>query len=160
MDNKKSNSEGLIIFVAAFILILVVLYFAFFRDDGNNMSNTLNDNNVNIYENSIYNNNLNNNNKDIEILDANAKEFYERVKNGITLNGKLIDIPAEYITRLTNKIGVEGYKLSESVKNTINSKFDEIENTLKENNVSDINEIDEQTKKKIDGLIDDIERAL
>ena len=154
--------------------ICCCILFMFFRntEDENmtNMNNTgtnnQSNNQVDIYDRenglgsgitSTENNNINDN---ITIADENANNFYKRVKKGITLNGKLVDVPREYITRLTDKIGEAGYEMTDDVSKTVNSKYDEIEKTLADNNVSDINDLDSTTKDKIDTLINDIRNVL
>ena len=167
MSKRKGDATITIIIVVVVILIIAVTYFMFFRNTDNNdttnmnnagTNNETNDNQVGIYNNGSNLNGIDNN--DITIADTNANEFYQRVKKGITLNGKLIEVPAEYMKRLTNKIGTTGYTLSNEAKETVNAKYDEIEKTLNDNNVSDINDLDAATKDKVESLIKDIENAL
>lgn len=174
MTKRKGDAAVTIIIVVVVILIILVSYFMFFRntndDNTGNMNNTSNagtnngantgtDNNVDIYgnNNSSITDNIGEN---ITISDENANSFYQRVKKGITLNGKLVEVPTEYMARLTNKIGATGYKLTDEASKTVNAKYDEIEKTLANNNVSDINDLDATTKDKIETLIQDIEDAL
>lgn len=174
MTKRKGDAAVTIIIIVVVILIILVSYFMFFRNnDTGNINNTGTNNGINndrnnqvgIYDNSSLSNNnnsssTNNMTDNITIADENANTFYQRVKKGITLNGKLIEVPAEYLTRLTNKIGATGYKLTNEASKTVNDKYDEIEKTLADNNVSDINDLDAQTKDKVQSLIKDIENAL
>lgn len=167
MSKRKGDATITIIIVVVVILIIAVTYFMFFRNTDNNdttnMNNAGTNNETNDNQVGIYNDigNLDNDtNDDITIADTNANEFYQRVKKGITLNGKLIEVPAEYMKRLTNKIGETGYTLSNEAKETVNAKYDEIEKTLNDNKVSDINDLDAATKDKVESLIKDIENAL
>ncbi len=165
MNKKKGDATIAVIIIIVVALIIIASYFMFFRNGTNNETENMNNNssnngtnnNVNIYDND----NLSSDMKEsLTLSDANARDFYERVKKGITLNGKLVEVPAKYMARLTDKIGAEGYKLTNDAKKTVNSKFDEIEKTLSNNKVSDINDLDNKTKDKIEELINDIEKAL
>lgn len=188
MIKRKGDAAVTIIIVVVVILIILVSYFMFFRntDDDNtgNMDNVgtnnetnnqvgIYDNNNDFMNNDDFDNNTDNtnndmtgnrssniNNNDVTIANENANNFYQRVKRGITLNGNLVEVPAEYMTRLINKIGEVGYELTDSASNIVNSKYDEIEQTLQDNNVSDINDLDAATKDKVGSLIQDIENAL
>lgn len=165
MKQRKGDTMIAIVIIVVIILIIIASYFMFFRGTKDENMNDNQNHQIDVYDqnnNHISNENdmSNNVDQDIEILDANAKSFYERVKKGITLNGKLIEVPAEYLTRLTNKIGAKRYRLSDEGKKIVNNKLDEIEKTLKDHNVSDINDLDSATKDKVDSLIHDIEKAL
>ena len=164
MNKRKGDTAITVIIIIVVVLILLVSYFMFFRNTNNDNVNDLNNgttnNDVNIY-NDKDNGNMSSDLVDgINLADANARDFYERVKKGVTLNGKLVEVPEKYITRLTNKISGEGYKLSNDAKKEVNKKYDEIEKTLADNKVSDINDLDDKTKDKIEELIADIEKAL
>lgn len=164
MNKKRGDTTVTVIIIIVVVLIVLVSYFMFFRNTDNNNVTDLNNggtnSGVNIY-NDRNNGNMSSDLVDgINLSDANARDFYDRVKKGITLNGKLVEVPAKYITRLTNKISGEGYKLSNDAKREVNAKYDEIEKTLADNNVSDINDLDAKTKDKIEELIADIEKAL
>lgn len=176
MTKRRGDAAVTIIIVVVVILIILVSYFMFFRnmedDNAGNLNNQNNENNATNDEVGIYGNDsdmLNDGmddgaqddvNDNMTISDANANNFYQRVKSGITLNGNLIEVPAEYMTRLTNKIGEVGYTLTDEASQTVNSKYDEIVRTLTDNNISDINDLDAKTKDRIDTLVQDIENAL
>lgn len=165
MNKKRGDTAITVIIIIVVVLIVLVSYFMFFRNNTtdnnvNDLNNGETNNGVNIYDNKDNGNMSSDLIDGINLSDANARDFYDRVKKGITLNGKLVEVPAKYITRLTNKISGEGYKLSNDAKKEVNAKYDEIEKTLADNNVSDINDLDAKTKDKIEELIADIEKAL
>lgn len=163
MNKRKGDTTITVIIIIVVVLIIIASYFMFFRKTNNTNTNPIDtnknntNNNLNIYDNSSLSGDMQ---ESINLSDANARDFYERVKKGITLNGKLVEVPAKYMSRITDKIGVEGYKLTNDAKKTVNSKFDEIEKTLADNKVSDIKDLDDKTKDKIEELVNDIEKAL
>lgn len=159
MNNKDENNKysNIIIIVIIAIVILLAIYLLFFRPMTNAEDNTTDQTN------SI-SHNLTNSNGDIkdeiEIADANTKELYERVKNGITLNGKLIEVPKTYMDKITKKVTAEGYKITDDTKKTISSKLDEIESIIKNEGKDDINDLSNDSKEKIKEIYNEIDKML
>ena len=148
-NDKDTKYSNIIVIIILVIVVLLALYLIFFKPTQNN---TQNNNTQNSAENMV---------KDtIEIADANAKELYERVKKGITLNGKLIEVPKTYMDKITKKVTATGYKITDDTKKAISDKLDEIENILKSEGKTDINELSSESKEKIKGIYNDIDKML
>lgn len=148
-NDKDTKYSNIIVIIILVIVVLLALYLIFFKPTQNN---TQNNNTQNSAENMV---------KDtIEIADANAKELYERVKKGITLNGKLIEVPKTYMDKITKKVTATGYKITDDTKKAISGKLDEIENILKSEGKTDINELSSESKEKIKGIYNDIDKML
>lgn len=168
-DENNNNTITTIIIIVIVIIVLLAIYFMFFRnrDDIDNINNDLNNDNL---ENNIYNAEDNmiddmddmkqNTEDDFEIIDENARNFYEGLKRGIILNGKLIEVPAEYITKVGNKIKVEGYKLSDDAKKGIDDKMSQIQDIFNKEGKSDINELSETSRENVNKLMQDINNML
>ncbi len=153
-ENNGDNSSKVVIWIIGIILVIVIILIFFMGN--NNDSND--DINTNIYQSTSQNDNVLEDT--INIVDANTKELYERVKNGITIDGKLIEVPAEYMKKITTKITAEGYKITDETKTAINSKLDEIENIIKSEGKTDIKELSDDSKTKIKNIAKDIEDML
>ncbi len=154
-ENNGDNSSKVVIWIILGIIFVIAIILIFFR--GNNDDNN-NDINTNIYQSTNQNDNVLEDT--INIVDTNTKELYERVKNGITMDGKLIEVPAEYMKKITTKITAEGYKITDETKTAINSKLDEIENIIKSEGKTDIKELSESSQTKIKNIAKDIEDML
>lgn len=156
-NNKKDNNVGKIIAIILIsILALIALYMLFFNNMDNNTTNDNTD--VNIYNSA---NQITDSAKNtIEIADANAKELYERVKKGITLDGKLIEVPANYMKNITEKVTATGYKITDDTKTAINNKLDEIENIIRGEGKTDINKLSVESQNKIQNIAKEIEAML
>ncbi len=160
MENKNGNTNIFLIIITI-IVVIIAIYFIFFN---NNMPGNLENNNGN---NSVSNtvDNVANSTKDIvsdtvNIVDENAKSLYNRVKTGITIDGKVIEVPANYIKKITNKVTKEGYKMTDETKNAINSKLDEIENIVRSEGKTDIKDLSDSSQSKIKSIASDIENML
>ncbi len=153
MNKKNGSATGYIILVIAVILVLAICAMIFGSNNMNNDSTT-----PDIYdqysqgENAIENT--------MQIADANAKELYDRVKNGITLDGKLIEVPASYMKKITDKITKTGYKMADDTKTAINGKLDEVEGIIRSEGKTDINELSKDSQDKIKSIAKDIEDML
>ena len=89
MNKKNGNASVYIIIV---IVILAICAMIFGGDNTNDdLTSTPDSFNNSMQEGSNAIKNT------IEIADANAKELYDRVTKGITLDGKLIEVPANYM---------------------------------------------------------------
>ena len=158
MDNKNNDCKTCktIAIILISILSIIALYMIFFNDMSDNNQNDNMD--VNIYNSA---NQMMDTAKDtIEIADENAKELYERAKNGITLDGKLIEVPANYMKKITDKVTSTGYKITNDTKTAINNKLDEIENIIRGEGKSDINELSQESQNKIRKIATEIENML
>lgn len=153
MNKKNGSATGYIILVIAVILVLAICAMIFGSNNMNNDSTT-----PDIYdqysqgENAIENT--------MQIADANAKELYDRVTNGITLDGKLIEVPASYMKKITDKITKTGYKMADDTKTAINGKLDEVEGIIRSEGKTDINELSKESQDKIKSIAKDIEDML
>lgn len=155
-ENNESNGNGSKIFIIIIIaaLILLALWFIFFRD--NNKDNT--PATPNIYQSA---NQVGNAVGDtVNIVDENAKALYNRVKNGITLNGKLIEVPASYMKKITDKVSAAGYKMTDDTRRVIDAKLDDIESTLRNEGKSDIKDLSKESQDKIKNIASEIEKML
>lgn len=151
-NDKDTKYSNIIVIIILVIVVLLALYLIFFKPMQNNTPNNNMNNTQNSAENMV---------KDtVEIADANAKELYERVKKGITLNGKLIEVPKTYMDKITKKVTATGYKITDDTKKAISAKLDEIENILRSEGKTDINELSSESKEKIKGIYNDIDKML
>lgn len=151
-NDKNNKYSNIIVIIILAIVILLALYLIFFKSMSNNTPSTNSNSAQNSAENTV---------KDsIEITDANTKELYERVKKGITLNGKLIEVPKTYMDKITKKITATGYKITDDTKKVISGKLDEIENILKSEGKTDINDLSNESKEKIKVIYNDIDKML
>lgn len=154
-DNNENNGNGSKIFIIIIIavLILLAIWFIFFRGDNNNNTTT-----PNIYQaTNEFGNAVGNT---VNIVDENAKMLYDRVKKGITLDGKLIEVPASYMKKITDKVSAKGYKMTADTKKAIDSKLDEIEATIRSEGKTDIKDLSKESQDKIKGIAKDIENML
>ena len=129
-ENEKDTSK-IVIWIILGILLIIAIFLIFFK--GNNNNDNLS---TNIYQSTNQTDNVIDDT--INIVDANTKELYERVKEGITINGKLIEVPSSYMKKITDKITTEGYKITDETKTAVNNKLDEIETILKTEGKTDI----------------------
>lgn len=151
-NDKDTKYSNIIVIIILVIVVLLSLYLIFFKPMQNNTPNTNMNNTQNSAKNMV---------KDtVEIADANTKELYERVKKGITLNGKLIEVPKTYMDKITKKVTATGYKITDDTKKAISAKLDEIESILKSEGKTDINELSSESKEKIKGIYNDIDKML
>ena len=154
MNKRNGSSSGYIILVIAVILILAICAMIFGKNDMNNDNNTT----TNIYEPNAQGTNVVEDT--INIVDENAKELYDRVAKGITLDGKLIEVPADYMKKITNKITATGYKMTDETKTAINNKLDEVENIVRGEGKNDIKDFSEDSQNKLKSIAKDIEDML
>lgn len=153
-QNENNKYSNILIIVIIAIVILLAIYLVFFRPmttndeiQNENINNTLTNSNGTVKD-------------EIEIADANTKELYERVKKGVTLNGKLIEIPKTYMDKITKKVTGAGYKITDETKKTISSKLDEIENILRSEGKEDIKDLSNDSKEKIKRIYNEIDKML
>ena len=153
-ENKNEDNKNVSLIILIIVLALVAFAAIYFIFCPMSPSDVKDDSMVGIYSSTDSSENV------IEIADANTKELYDRVKKGITIDGKLIEVPAKYMKDITDKITAKGYKITNDTKEKITSKLDEIENTLKSEGKTDINELSSESKDKINGLYNDIKGML
>ena len=151
-ENEKDTSN-IVIWIILGILLIIAIFLIFFK--GNNNNDNLS---TNIYQSTNQTDNVIDDT--INIVDANTKELYERVKEGITINGKLIEVPSSYMKKITDKITTEGYKITDETKTAVNNKLDEIETILKTEGKTDIKELSDESQSKIKNIAKDIEDML
>ena len=155
MNKRNGNALVYIIIVIAVILILAICAMIFGGDNTNDdLTSTPDSFNNSMQEGSNAIKNT------IEIADANAKELYDRVTKGITLDGKLIEVPANYMKKITDKITKTGYKMADETKTAISSKLDEVESIIRSEGKSDIKELSSDSQEKIKTIAKDIEDML
>ena len=151
-ENEKDTSK-IVIWIILGILLIVAIFLIFFK--GNNNNDNLS---TNIYQSTKQTDKVIDDT--INIVDANTKELYERVKAGMTINGKLIEVPSSYMKKITDKITTEGYKITDETKTAVNNKLDEIETILKTEGKTDIKELSNESQSKIKNIAKDIEDML
>ena len=159
MNEDKTNKSmytwvGILVAICA----LLALYFLFFYDTSNN-------NNLDLNNELSGNTNTTSElgtatDQDITIEDMNAKSIYDRIKSGITLNGKLIELPASYMKKLTNKVTKAGYTLADDTKAKIDDMLDEAERIIREDGADNWNDFKDDTKSRLKGISNNIESML
>lgn len=165
---KKQGNVNVFLIILTIIIVILAIYFIFLNNNAT-INNTAN-NAANGIQNTV--DNVTDTAKDVtnaaidtvtdtvNIVDENAKALYDRVKKGITINGKLIEVPGSYMKRITTKITQEGYKMTAETKTTIDSKLDEIENIVKSEGKTDINDLSQDAQNRIKSIATDIENML
>ena len=155
-DNKEKNKSLIFIVLIIALVALIAICFIFFKDNNNNNDNMEN----NTSSPNIYQGATDMVEGTVDIVDDNARMLYDRVKQGFSVAGKVIEVPADYLKRFTDKVTAKGYKMTVDTKNAIDKKLDEIEDTLKSEGKTDINELSQASQDKIKGIVNDIENML